>query len=1106
MQAPERSPRVPEICAGIAIGIALLALLGWVSDVRFLAGELGTYIPMAPSTALAFLLLSGALFSFAHLPVLRLGRPFELTAVSIVFSIGLLVLVQFIFGINFGIEQVLSRTNELLGSTPLGRMSLLTAIAFLLEGAAFFILLIGERWHNVPTAVALLAAGATTINTVVLIGYAFGVPLLYGGTTIPVALPTAIAFVLVGIGQFNLAAPGIPALLEWSGASIRGILLRAFLPFLLIYILLDSWADLAFAPMTKLNPAVWYSLKVLSAGTLIVITIAWIARRTGGEIERAQKALRDSETRYRNIMERSVEAIYLYGIDTQCVVATNPAFLKILGYRAEEVAGLTIYDIVAADRDSIDRYLRQIVAEGGISMGERLWRRKDGTIIPVEVTANKIQQSEGDLVFVVARDITERKQAEEDQRNYTAFLESLNDITRIVLEAQDMESTLKSLVENIAKLFRADDCFVALWDEVNEKAIPIVAYGSMKDNYSQFVREAGEHKLAASLMKVGHPLAIPDLRYSPYLSPEIASLFPSRAVLGLPLIVQDRKLAALYLGYNENHSFGQTEMSQAEVAAQQIALVLMKIQLFEDAQKRVKQLTVLNEVAIVATRVDTIDRLIECTTEIIGKSLFPDNFGILLMDEEKDVLHPHPSYRFVSAVDLVPTDVSIGQGITGQVAKTGQPIRIGSIAGIQNYLELDQRTSSELCVPIKIKDRVLGVINAESTKTDAFSLDDELLLGTLAGQLATAIEQIRSAQAEHQWFNQLAHSNDLIYALAHITTHIEKALTEEEIIQTLGKELSKIDLICCMATYDKERSRFTINYTSMEPEVLEQMENGIGFPLLKYAFSLEKLNSILNNEDILHPAVIASPENEIQVLFPRRREKGVSEILQGIGLGSEAELLRLPLVFEENLLGILWVWGKSITNADLPIMSIFAKQIGISLERARLFQEVQSLALIDPLTGLQNRRSLFELGRIEFTRSYRMNRPFCCMMLDLDHFKQVNDKYGHLVGDQVLQEFAERCKSSVRAVDLIGRYGGEEFVILLPETVLGTALHVAERLRVSIEKTSIRVSDQELSITVSIGVSTKDENTPDLQTLIARADQAMYVAKYRGRNQVATSK
>lgn len=186
-------------------------------------------------------------------------------------------------------------------------------------------------------------------------------------------------------------------------------------------------------------------------------------------------------------------------------------------------------------------------------------------------------------------------------------------------------------------------------------------------------------------------------------------------------------------------------------------------------------------------------------------------------------------------------------------------------------------------------------------------------------------------------------------------------------------------------------------------------------------------------------------------------------------------------------------------------MSIFAKQIGISLERARLFQEVQSLALTDPLTGLQNRRSLFELGRIEFSRAHRMKRPFCCMMLDLDHFKQINDNYGHAVGDQILQEFAERCKRSVREVDLIGRYGGEEVVVFLPETDSDTAMHVAERLRASIQETPMEVSGQELNVTVSIGVSRKDENTLQLETLIARADQAMYIAKHKGRNRVALS-
>jgi diguanylate cyclase (GGDEF)-like protein len=202
----------------------------------------------------------------------------------------------------------------------------------------------------------------------------------------------------------------------------------------------------------------------------------------------------------------------------------------------------------------------------------------------------------------------------------------------------------------------------------------------------------------------------------------------------------------------------------------------------------------------------------------------------------------------------------------------------------------------------------------------------------------------------------------------------------------------------------------------------------------------------------------------------------------------------------------LWIWGKGLTKADLPIMSIFAKQVGVSLERARLFQEVQSLALTDPLTGLQNRRSLFELGRVEFARAQRMKRPFCCMMLDLDHFKHINDEYGHQIGDQVLQEFAKRCKDSVREVDLVGRYGGEELIILLPETDRKLSMQVAERLRGCIAAAPIQVFDKEISVTVSIGVATQDDNTIHLETLIARADQAMYIAKHKGRNRVALSK
>ena len=711
----------------------------------------------------------------------------------------------------------------------------------------------------------------------------------------------------------------------------------------------------------------------------------------------------------------------------------------------------------------------------------------------------------GNLVTVTrerSEAIFKLKSYEQARQTHTRFLEQLHSITGRALEADSLPFTLKILTEQIAHLFNADDSFLTLWDSAKKVAIPTVAYDSMSDIYPLIRFEPGDRIPSTLALEHGEPIAIANLADSPHVDPKIAAMYPSRSMLVIPLIAQNRRLGTMLLSYKKDRSFEHSEMERARIAAEQIALILFKSLLLEEERKQVKQLTALHDIALISIEADNEDELIFRVTDIIGRNLFPDNFGILLLDAQAGILHVHPSYRFFSSEEHHTMDVSLDTGITGKVAKTGRPLRIGNVHEVSEYLDVDQRTVSELCVPIKFKEQILGVINAESMKKDAFTEDDERLMVTLAGQIATALEQIRKAQAERKWLDQLAHSNDLIYALAQITTHIERAFSIDDIIRNLGTELNKLDLTCIMAVYDQERSLFTVNYTSLEPRFVETIENTLGYPLVTYTFSRDRLRL----KNILYPTALANLGEEIQLLFPRARRHGIFDLLKRIEMEPGAQPLRLPLVFEETLLGILWVWGKGLTGTDLPIMSIFAKQIGVSLERARLFQQVQSLALTDPLTGLQNRRSLFELGRVEFVRAQRMDRPFCCMMIDLDHFKQINDTHGHPVGDQVLKEFAHRCKISIRAVDLIGRYGGEELIVLLPETDRETAIQVAERLRATVAQTPIKIMNDEIDVTVSIGVATMDENTTQLETLIARADQAMYIAKHKGRNCVAMSK
>jgi diguanylate cyclase (GGDEF)-like protein len=699
--------------------------------------------------------------------------------------------------------------------------------------------------------------------------------------------------------------------------------------------------------------------------------------------------------------------------------------------------------------------------------------------------------------------LLEQYEKQRDMR--TNFLEKLGRVTALVLEPDNLQATLEILTEQLAGLFHAEDGFFTLWDSERDLPIPTAAFGSLKDTYPLIRFEPGEVTLSGSLMQMERPIPVVDINDTPFIGPRAAAIFPGRSMLGIPFITQKRKLGAILLGYKERHDFIPEELFQAEIASDQVALVLSKLQLLEDERKQLRQLTALHDVALTSIQVENEDQLIERVTEIIGNNLFPDNFGIMLLNEQEEFLYPHPSYRFYRTEKLVFSEIPLGKGITGLVAQSGQPRRIDNVRVSEDYLNMDENTRSELCVPIRFKERILGVINAESTRPDAFSEEDERLLVTLAGQLATAIEQLRRAQAERRWFDQLAHASDLIYSIAHITTQIEKSLSVNEIIQALGRELEGIGLTCILAVYDSTLKSFTINYTSLKSPLLEIVETALGYPLLEYMFPHSKFESRLGTRELSQPTVLTDPVEEIKALFTQINEGGIPILLQKIGVAQDVEPMRLPLVFEENLLGILWVWGKGIARSDLPILSIFAKQISNSLERARLFEEVQSLALTDPLTGLKNRRSVFEVGRIEFSRAQRMKRPFSCMMLDLDHFKKINDQFGHQSGDQILQEFAARCLDSVRDGDLVGRYGGEEIIILLPETDRERAMRVAERLGAAVAEKTFQVLENEIFVTVSIGVAAMDENTPHFEALIARADQALYIAKHKGRNRVAVS-
>jgi diguanylate cyclase (GGDEF)-like protein len=162
--------------------------------------------------------------------------------------------------------------------------------------------------------------------------------------------------------------------------------------------------------------------------------------------------------------------------------------------------------------------------------------------------------------------------------------------------------------------------------------------------------------------------------------------------------------------------------------------------------------------------------------------------------------------------------------------------------------------------------------------------------------------------------------------------------------------------------------------------------------------------------------------------------------------------------------------------------------------------ELERRALYDSLTGAKNRGAILDVAKRELSRSKRSGKPFAVAIADVDHFKRVNDTYGHPAGDAVLREFVKRTGNVVRAHDDLGRYGGEEFLFVLPECPTEGALNAAERLRIAVAEEGWYVGGTQISITASFGIAGTDQGYEEIDTLINAADEALYTAKNAGRN------
>jgi diguanylate cyclase (GGDEF)-like protein len=268
------------------------------------------------------------------------------------------------------------------------------------------------------------------------------------------------------------------------------------------------------------------------------------------------------------------------------------------------------------------------------------------------------------------------------------------------------------------------------------------------------------------------------------------------------------------------------------------------------------------------------------------------------------------------------------------------------------------------------------------------------------------------------------------------------------------------------------------------------------------SFTQEVVKNMVHVFSILGEESIHAEQINLQVEKRKLRPKQMM-------MDSKAMLrshLTLPLTVEGEILGCISL-NSDQPNAfdaqDLQFLSVIGYQMAATLKHFQRFSSIKNIAIYDTLTGLFNRRYFDERLGSETQKSFYSGTPISLVMVDIDHFKKVNDTFGHTEGDQVLCKISSLLKNSIRKKDTVARYGGEEFILILPEAGLEAAFVISERIRRVVENTSFEIGQAQVHLTISMGISNfPNHRAKSKDELVKMADQALYDAKRGGRNKV----
>jgi diguanylate cyclase (GGDEF)-like protein len=444
------------------------------------------------------------------------------------------------------------------------------------------------------------------------------------------------------------------------------------------------------------------------------------------------------------------------------------------------------------------------------------------------------------------------------------------------------------------------------------------------------------------------------------------------------------------------------------------------------------------------------------------------NVTILLLDEQTQELFPRSQIGWEQDKDL---RVPIGVGITGTAAQQKRPIYSSDVSQDSRYISTSKTTRSELAVPLMVRDEVVGVLDCQSDNLNHFDPDTIDLLALFSIQASMALQNARLYSLERRRASQL----EVINAIAQQMTAV---LDIKELLEKVCLLVQHAFQVSHVSVLQKEEDELVLraHHGTLSPRFPEggRVPAGEGF----WGQALTHGKTLLEND--------------------------VKKTPRYVGFYQETNsTVCIPLVAFGQSLGILVLDSAqpaAFHTYEIQPLESVADICATAIQNAHYVDRVKQLAYLDGLTGIFNRR-YFELRMAEeIERARRFDTGMAVIMVDIDQFKFLNDEFGHILGDEVLRQVSSIFHQQLRKIDVVCRYGGEEFAILLSQTNPQHALNVAEKLRSLVERWQFPGVPR--AVTISAGAASYPEHGTTRDELVKAADAGLYMAKQAGRNQV----